>query len=56
MLKKAWEVLALVVIFLVGASLAIESIKPYLPLLGLLVLGVIVAAVVRLVFFKRWFW
>ncbi|MFM9793286.1 hypothetical protein [Streptomyces turgidiscabies] len=56
MLKKVWESIALLVVLVVVVHLALASIQPWLPVLGIVVLGIITAALIRLVFFRKWFW
>lgn len=56
MLKKVWECIALLVVLVVGVQLVLASLQPWLPILGLVVIGIITAALIRLVFFRRWFW
>lgn len=56
MLKKAWEVLVLLVISIVFINIIAASIKPYLPLLGLTVVLIIICWLVHVVFIRKKFW
>lgn len=48
MLKKAWEVIVLIVLVSVGLNLAFQAIHPYLPYLGIGIVVVILIATVWL--------
>ncbi|WP_437770596.1 hypothetical protein [Arthrobacter sp. KNU40] len=52
MLKKVWELMLVIVLLVVGLTIASEAIKPYLPLLGIGIVLVILAgsiwAVIRM--------
>lgn len=53
MLKKAWEIMALVVIVVVFVNVAIAALKPWLPLIGLIIIGIGTALLVRRLFLRR---
>lgn len=56
MFKKVWEALFLVIVLVVGVQLAIASLRPLLPILGLVLLGIITGVLVKVFWFKRKFW
>lgn len=46
MLRKVWELILVIILLIIGFSLASEAIKPYLPMLGLgIVIIVLVASI-----------
>lgn len=55
MLKKGWELIGLVVIIVVALNLGFSAIQPFLPILGIALVLIIVAYIVKMVFFRRKF-
>lgn len=56
MLKKVWEALFLLMVLMVTVQLALASLRPYLPVLGIVLIGIITGGLIRIVWFKRKFW
>lgn len=56
MLRKVWEALFLLIVLVVAVQLAIASIRPYLPVLGFVLIAIISGTLVRIFWFKRKFW
>lgn len=48
MLRKAWEVIVLIVLVSIGLNLAFQAIYPYLPYLGIGIVVVVLIATVWL--------
>ncbi|MFF6951841.1 hypothetical protein ACFZAD_24680 [Streptomyces iakyrus] len=53
MMKKAWEAIALLVAIVILASLISAAIEPFLPILGIVVIGIATAWVVRFFYQRR---
>lgn len=56
MLRKVWEALGLLIVLVIAVNLIIASLKPFLPILGLVVIAIIGGALVKLLFFRQKFW
>jgi hypothetical protein len=59
-MKKVWEAIALLIVILILISIAQDAVRPFLPIVGIVVGVMIVVAVgvllYRLVFSSRKFW
>jgi hypothetical protein len=56
MLRKGWEAIALLVVVVVAVQLVVVAIQPFLPILGLVVIGIITGVLVKVFIIKRKFW
>jgi hypothetical protein len=56
MFKKVWEALFLFVVIMVVANVVVASIRPFMPLLGLMVVLVIIGGLIHVVFIRKKFW
>ena len=58
-MRRAWSFLWLVIVSFILITIAVEAIKPFLPLIGialsLMILGAIVLGVLRLLYHRRRF-
>jgi hypothetical protein len=56
MFKKVWEALFLLAVLVFGVQLAIASLRPLLPILGIVLLVIITGVLVKVFWFRRKFW
>lgn len=56
MIGKAWSLLVFVVVAVILINVAIEAVKPFLPLVGLVVAILLIVAIFRLLISRRKPW
>lgn len=53
MMKKAWELIALLIVIVVVGNLIAISVQPFLPILGIVVVLIVSGLLVRFFFFRN---
>lgn len=55
-MRKVWEAIGLLIVLVVAVNLILASLKPLLPILGVIILCIITGVLVKVAFFRQKFW